>query len=330
MKNLLNTLTQTFGPSGYEKEIRNFIQKEIEPFVDEIHIDALGNLIARKGTQKQDGKRIMISAHMDELGVMASHIDKDGFVYIAFIGGINPLTCFGTRVKFMDGTEGVVYAETKKMNKIPDVTQLFVDVGASSKEDCPIKVGDVGVFVRPFLDLGNRVVSKALDDRIGCLITIETLKSIKDSPNELYFVFTVQEEVGVRGAVTSAYAIDPDMGIAVDVTISSDVPGGEQLNPVLGKGPCVKIKDSMLISHPKVIKTMTDAAERKGIPYQMEVLRYAGTDAGAIQFARSGVPSGCLSVACRYVHSPSEMVDWKDVENSIQLLTEILEKPVIL
>ncbi|MHC1771454.1 MAG: M42 family metallopeptidase [Flexilinea sp.] len=330
MKNLLNNLTQTFGPSGYENEIRGLIQNEIESCVDEMYVDALGNLIARKGKLKDGGKRIMISAHMDELGVMVSHIDENGFVYIAFIGGINPLTCFGSRVKFINGTEGVVYAETKKMHIVPDVTQLFVDVGATSKADCPLKTGDIGVFVRPFLDLGNRVVSKALDDRIGCLVVIEALKIIKESPNELYFVFSVQEEVGIRGAVTSAYAIDPDMGIAVDVTIAADIPYGEKANPVLGKGPCVKVRDGNLIANPNVINAMTEAAEQAGIPYQMEVLRFAGTDAGAIQFARSGVPAGCLSIACRYVHSPSEMVDWNDTQNSIRLLTELLEKPVKL
>ncbi len=328
MKTLLDKLTQTFGPSGYENEIRALIRKEIEPYVDELHIDALGNLIARKGTKRDGGKRIMISAHMDELGVMASHVTDEGFVYIAFIGGINPLTCFGSRVRFGNGTEGVIYAETKKMNKVPDVTQLFVDVGATSKENCPVKTGDIGVFVRPFLDLGDRVVSKALDDRIGCYVAIETLKAIKESPNELYFVFSVQEEVGVRGAITSAYAVDPEIGIAVDVTISADTPHCEPANPVLGKGPCVKVRDGMLIASPKVIQAMTDAAEKAAIPYQMEVLRFAGTDAGAIQFARSGVPSGCLSIACRYVHSPSEMVDWNDTLNSIRLLTVLLENPL--
>lgn len=330
MKTLLDKLTQTFGPSGYETEVRALIQKEIEPFVDEMHVDVLGNLIARKGTKKEGGKRIMVAAHMDELGVMVSHVTDEGFAYIAFLGGISPLTCFGARVKFANGTEGVIYAETKKMNKVPEVAQLFVDVGATSRENCPLKTGDVGVFVRPFLDFGGRVVSKALDDRIGCYVAIETLKAVGESPNELYFVFTVQEEVGVRGAKTSAYAVDPEIGIAVDVTVAADTPHCEPANPVLGKGPCIKVRDGMLIANPAVIRAMTDTAEKAEIPYQMEVLRFAGTDAAAIQLTRSGVPAGCVSIACRYVHSPSEMVDWNDTLNSIRLLTALLEQPFSL
>jgi len=330
MKNLLEKLTQTPGVSGYENEIREVIRKEIEPFADDIQIDVMGNLIARKGIKKSGGKRIMISSHMDEIGLMASHINDKGFVYVATIGGVNPLTCFGARVKFLNGTEGVVYAETKKMDKVPTVDQLFVDVGADSAKTCPVKVGDEAVFVRSFLDMGNRVVSKAIDDRIGCLVAIETIKALKDSPNELFFVFSTQEEVGLRGAKTSAFSINPEMGIAVDVTLAADVPHCEPGNPVLGKGPCIKVRDGSLIAHPKVIDAMKKAADRTGIEVQMEVLSHAGTDAGAIQLVRSGVPAGCLSIACRYVHSPSEMVDINDVSESVRLLVDLLSNPVDL
>ncbi len=330
MKKLLEELTQTSGISGEEKEIRALIRKEIEPYADEITVDVMGNLIARKGKKKVGGKRLMISAHMDEIGLMASHIDERGFVYVAAIGGVSPLTCFGARVRFTNGTEGVIYAETSKMEKVPTIAQLFIDVGATSAEDCPVKVGDTAVFVRPFLDLGNRMVSKAMDDRIGCLVAIETLKSIKKSPNEIYFVFSTQEEVGIRGARTSAYAIDPEVGIAVDVTLSADTPHGDQGNPVLGGGPCIKVRDGSLIAHPKVIAAMKKAGKNAGVETQMEVLRFAGTDAGAIQLVRSGVPAGCLSIACRYVHSPSEMVDLKDVKDAILLLTDLASKPIEL
>ncbi|HPJ64752.1 MAG TPA: M42 family metallopeptidase [Flexilinea sp.] len=330
MKNLLEKLTQTTGVSGYENEIREVIRKEIEPFADDIQIDVMGNLIARKGIKKSGGKRIMISSHMDEIGLMASHINDKGFVYVATIGGVNPLTCFSARVKFLNGTEGVVYAETQKMDKVPTVDQLFVDVGADSAETCPVKVGDEAVFVRSFLDMGNRVVSKAIDDRIGCLVAIETIKALKDSPNELFFVFSTQEEVGLRGAKTSAFSINPEMGIAVDVTLAADVPHCEPGNPVLGKGPCIKVRDGSLIAHPKVIDAMKKAADRTGIEVQMEVLSHSGTDAGAIQLVRSGVPAGCLSIACRYVHSPSEMVDINDVSESVRLLVDLLSNPVDL
>ena len=330
MKKLLEKLTQTSGVSGYEKEIRELIRKEIEPYADEIQVDVMGNLIVRKGKKTEDGKRIMISAHMDEIGLMVSHVDEHGFVYVAAIGGVNPLTCFGARVKFQNGTEGVVYAETKKMDKVPTMAQLFVDVGASSPENCPVKTGDVAVFVRPFLDLGDRMVSKAMDDRIGCLVAIQALQAIKKTPHELYFVFSTQEEVGLRGARTSAYSINPDMGIAIDVTMAADTPHCEPGNPTLGNGPCIKVRDGSLIAHPKVIQAMKEAAEEANVKTQMEVLRFAGTDASAIQMVHSGVPAGCLSIASRYIHSPSEMVDTQDVNDSIVLLTQLLSNPVSL
>lgn len=328
MKNLINKLTQTCSPSGYENEIREIILNEVESYADECTIDQMGNLFVKKNSKKKNAKKIMIAAHMDEIGVMASHIDKNGFVYIAAIGGVNPLTCLGGRVKFLNGTEGVIYAETEKMNKVPTFNQLFVDVGADSKESCPIRTGDIGVFQRPFMEIGNRWVSKTLDNRVGCLIAIETIKTLQDSPHDLTFVFTTQEEVGLRGASVAAYTVNPDMGIALDVTVSADTPFGEQANPVLGEGPCIKVRDNSLVASPKVIATMIDAAEKAELPYQMEVLRFAGTDAGAIQQTRSGVPSGCISVACRYVHSPSEMVDRRDVSNAIKLLTKILTSEI--
>lgn len=330
MKQLVEKLTQTFGPSGYEKQIREVILDIVEPYADECRVDAMGSLIVKIGNKAENGKRVMISAHMDEIGLMASHIDENGFVYVAALGGINPLNCVAARVRFENGVEGVIGVEKEKMDKVPTLAQLFVDVGAKTKEECPVKVGDVAVFERPFLDLGERWVSKTMDNRIGCAIAIETLKNIKNSPNELYFVFSVQEEVGCRGALTAAYSIDPDMGIAVDVTVSADTPYGDHCNTVLGNGPCIKARDALLVANPKVIAATQAAAERVGVPYQMEVLRFAGTDAGNIQLIRSGVPSGAVSVACRYVHSPSEMVDVNDVKNSVKLLSELLSSEIKL
>ncbi len=328
MKKILQKLVETAATSGYESAIRDVIRKEVEPYADEIRVDVMGNLIVRKGSKKNGGKRIMVSAHMDEIGLMVSHVTEDGFAYVAAIGGVNPLTCFGARVKFLNGASGVIYAETQKMDKKPTISQLFVDVGATSRENCPVKTGDVCVFDRPFLDLGGRWVAKALDDRIGCLIAIETLKALKPGPNEVYFVFSTQEEVGIRGARTSAYDIDPEMGIAIDVTLAADQPHGETGNMRLGDGPCIKVRDGSLLAHPAVIAAMSAAAKKAGVKSQMEVLRFAGTDAAAIQLTRSGVPAGCLSVACRYVHSPSEMVDVQDVKDSINLLTTLLQSTI--
>ncbi len=328
MKELLEKLTQTFGPSGFESRIRDLILENIKDYVDEYRIDALGNLIARKGEKKDGGKRIMISAHMDEIGLMVTHIDKNGFAYLANIGGVRPLNCVSNRIIFENGVEGTIQARDIQPGKTPVMSQLYVDTGAKSAEDSRVHIGDPAVFVGKFVEQGDHWMSKTLDDRVGCLIAIETLKAITDTPNELYFVFSVQEEVGARGAQTSAYSLDPDVGIAIDVTLCNDTPGLIEKSPVMGAGPCIKVKDASLIGTPWLNKALFDAAERAGITCQAEVLRVAGTDAETINLTRGGVPSSAVSVACRYVHSPSEVVDINDVKQSVSLLTEFLSNVV--
>ncbi len=328
MKKLIEKLISTPGPSGYEAQIREVVRGEIENLVDEVKVDALGNLIAKKG---DGGKKIMLAGHMDEIGVIATHIDENGFVRFSNLGGVYPRYVPGGRVRFLDGTLGVIGTErVTDTYKVPPLNKMYIDVGATGKKDCPIKVGDVAVFDRPFSVLGSRLVSKAMDDRIAVAVMIETLRQLKKSPYELYFVFTVQEEVGVRGATTAAFGIDPDLGLAVDVTMTGDTPKGVKMDIALGKGPAIKIKDSGSLADPRVVKWMVNAAEKAKIPHQMEILEFGGTDARAIQLTRAGVPAGCLSIPCRYVHSPSEMVDLGDVENSVKLLVELLSKPVIL
>ena len=328
MKELLEKLTSAFGPSGYESQVRDLILETIKDDIDEYRIDALGSLITRKGTRKENGKRIMVSAHMDEIGLMVTHVDEQGFAYVTNLGGVRPLNCISNRVVFADGTEGMLCARDMKPGEIPPMDKLFVDTGASSRENCKVKIGDPAVFVGRFVDMGNRWMSKTMDDRIGCLIAIEALKALKESPNEVWFVFSVQEEVGLRGAKTSAYSVDPEIGIALDVTLCNDTPGLVERNLKFGAGPCIKAKDGSLVGTPWLNNALYDAAERAGIPYQVEVLRGAGTDAGAISLTRSGVPSSAISVACRYVHSPSEMVDVNDVKQAIQLLVEFLSKEI--
>jgi len=328
MKNLIEKLITTPGPSGYESLIREVVRAEVENFADEIKVDALGNLIAKKGSS---GKKVMLAGHMDEIGVIATHIDENGFVRFSNLGGVFPRYVPGGRVRFLDGTLGVIGTERLTDSyKVPPLNKMFIDVGAINKKDCPIKVGDVAVFERPFSVLGNRLVSKAMDDRIAVAVMIESLRRLKKSPHELYFVFTVQEEVGVRGATTAAFGIDPDLGLAVDVTMTGDTPKGVKMDVALGKGPAIKIKDAGSLSDPRVVDWMVATAQKAKIPYQMEILEYGGTDARAIQLTRAGVPAGCLSIPCRYVHSPSEMVDLDDVENSVNLLVELLNQPVTL
>ena len=328
MKQLIQKLTDIFSPSGYENEIRNIIRAEIKEFADETRVDALGNLIARKGKGRT---RVMVAAHMDEIGLMATHVDEKGFVRFTGIGGVYPRNLPGGRVRFVNGAQGVIGLDGGIFgNDLPPLEKMFIDVGASNKNDCPIKTGDVAAFERPFLDLGKRVVAKSMDDRIGCAVAIEALRALRSTPNEVYFVFTTQEEVGTRGAQTSAYGIDPDLGFSIDVTGWGDTPGQRDFDVALGKGPAIKIRDGGMLSDPRIVDWMVSTAEKKKIPYQREVLLGGTTDARAMQLVRGGVPVGCISIPCRYVHSPSEMIDYDDFQNAVKLITALLRVPIKL
>lgn len=331
MKALIQKLVETIAPSGYETPIRELILGEIKDAADEVRVDALGNLVVRKGQKSPAGKRIMLAAHMDEIGLIATHVDENGFVRFSTIGGVRPHTLYGGRVRFLNGTAGVIGGERlENMERVHSFEKLFIDVGATSKEDCPVRVGDVAAFERPFLDLGKRLVAKSMDDRISVAVMIETLRQLGQSPHELYFVFSTQEEVGVRGATTAAFGVDPEIGIAVDVTATGDTPKGMKMAVALGKGPAIKVKDSGMIADPRVVRWMADTAEQAGIPYQLEILEGGSTDARAMQLTRAGVAAGCLSIPCRYIHTPSEMVDYDDVQNAVRLLTALLQSAVEL
>ncbi len=328
MKSLIEKIITTPGPSGYEKQIRQTILSEIEECADEIQIDALGNLIVRKGRADE---KFMLAAHMDEIGVMVTHVDDNGFARFTNIGGVFPLYCPGGRVRFLDGTLGVIGTERiKDTSHTPPLEKMFIDLGATNREDCPVQVGSVAVFDRSFNQLGNRLVSKAMDDRISVVVLIEALRQLKKSPYEVYFVFTAQEEVGVRGATTAAYGIAPDFGLAIDVTRTGDTPKGITMDVSLGKGPAIKVKDSGIVVDPRIVRWMVETANNANLPYQLEILERGGTDARAIQLSRAGVPSGCISIPCRYVHSPSEMVDLEDVENAVNLVIALLGNPINL
>ncbi|GAB4505284.1 MAG: M42 family metallopeptidase [Anaerolineales bacterium] len=331
MKSLIQKLTETFAPSGYEAAIRDVIRAEVTSLADEIKVDALGNLWAIKHASAPGGKKIMLSAHMDEIGLIATHVDKQGFVRFTTIGGVRPHTLYGGRVRFVNGSPGVIGGESlSSPHELHSFDKLFIDVGATSDKDCPVKVGDVAAFERPFVDLRQRLTAKSMDDRIGVAVLIETLRALVTTPHEVYFIFSVQEEVGLRGATTAAFGVDPDIGIAVDVTGSGDTPKGMKMAVALGDGPAIKIKDGGMLADARVVAWMIATAKKHNLPYQREVLLGGTTDAKTIQTARSGVPAGCVSIPCRYVHSPSEMVDYADVQNAVRLLTAMLSAPVDL
>lgn len=334
MNDLIKKLVEAYGPSGFEDQMRDLIRPEIEKYADEISVDAMGNLIARKAGGGRSGRgkkglKVMVAAHMDEIGLMISHITEDGFCRFTNIGGIYTHTLLGSRVQFADGRIGIIYSDRiTDRSKVHGLEKHYIDVGATSREDCPVKVGDAVGFVRPFLAQGKRLSAKSMDDRIGCVVAIEALKRLKKTPHDVYFVFSVQEEVGTRGAQAAANMLDPDVGIALDVTLAGDTPEPTPIAIELGKGTAIKVKDSGMIAHAGLVRVMKQRAEEAKIPYQLEVLTGGSTDARSIQIANGGAAAGCISIPCRYVHSQSETVDADDVENSIKLLVEILSKPI--
>jgi endoglucanase len=293
----------------------------------EARVDALGNLIVlRKGA---GGRKVMLAAHMDEIGVVVTHVDEKGFLRFGGIGGVRPLHLNGGRVRFADGTTGTIRLEKlDDATKVPALEKFYIDVGAQDRSACQVKVGDVGSFQRPCEDLGGRIIAKAMDDRIGCAVLLEVMRELKDSPHDLYFVFTVQEEVGLRGATTSGYGVEPDVALAVDVTGTGDTPECAPMAVSLGAGPAVKVKDGGMLAHVGVKDWLLRTAEAAGIPCQREVLTAGTTDACAIQVTRAGVPAGCVSVPTRYVHSPSEMVDYGDVRGAVTLIMAALSAAI--
>ncbi len=330
MKDLIQKLVESFGPVGYEDEVRALIRAEIAKQADEIHVGQLGDLIAvKQGAGK--GLKVMLVAHMDEIGLMVTHIDKRGYARVAPLGGVFPLYSVGARVRFANGRLGVLEADRREDNsKAPTLDQLYIDVGATGKVDCPVSVGDVAIFHQSLEYAGERLIAKSLDDRVGCAILIETLRRLRQTPHDVYFVFSVQEEITSVGARTAAYGIAPDVAIAVDVTLTGDTPKALPMAVEMGKGPAIKVRDAGMIADVRVKNWMVQRAKAARLPYQLEIFTLGTTDAYAVQTVRGGVPSGGVLVPARYVHSQVEMVDLADVENAVKLLLELLKKPIAL
>ncbi len=324
----IKKLVEAYGPSGHEEQVRAIILGMIDGLADEISVDALGNVIAWRRSGKEGALKVMLSAHMDEIGMMVTHVDKNGFLRFTAIGGLFPNTLHGNRVRFADGTIGVIGTDSDvAATSAPTLEQLFIDVSNGSAKH-NIKVGDAAGLARDLVVRGERLIAKSMDDRIGCAVQIEVMRQLKASPHDIAFVFSVQEEVGLRGARTAAYTVDPDLAIAIDVTRTGDTPKGLKMAVELGKGPAIKVKDSGMLASPEVIALMEQVAKRAGIPYQREVLERGSTDAASMQLTRAGVRAGCLSIPCRYVHTTSETVDLNDVQNGVKLLLALLEGPI--
>lgn len=325
---LLENILTAYGPSGHEGRVANVIAAALEKHVDSLTTDVMGNLIAvKKGTE--GGKRIMLSAHMDHIGLAVIDADKNGFLRVCNVGGIRAAKMVSGHVVFENGVCGVVGADEKVEGEL-QVSDLYIDVGAESKEEAlsMVSVGDMCVMKPRMTKLGeNRIASPAMDDRIACFVQAQALLELEgDCKNEIVAVFSVQEEVGLRGATTAAYAAEPQLGIAIDVTGVGDVPSLKTKVAVkLGGGAAVKIMDRSLIATPWVVDMMEKLAKEKDIPMQREVLPYGGTDAGAIQKTRGGVPTGAISIPCRYIHSEAETVDIRDVRACIDLVKACIQ-----
>jgi putative aminopeptidase FrvX len=331
----LKRLSEAPGIPGHETKIRAIVREALAEHVDEVETDHLGNVIAHK---RGPAPLVAVAAHMDEIGFIVSHIEKEsGFLRMQPYGGFDPKTLIAQRVVVHTengdligciGSKPIHILTEEERKKPPDLKELFVDVGLPEEEVRKrVSIGDPMTLRQDFLMHEQTVSGKALDDRLGIYVGIEAVKRVKDLTCDLYFVGTTQEEVGLRGARVAGFAINPEIGIALDVTVAADMPGvpGAQQVTQLGKGVAIKLSDSMSISHPALVKAMRKLAEEREIPYQMEVLPRGGTDAGAFQMAQEGAAVITLSIPTRYVHSVVEMAHQEDLKAAIDLLTAFLE-----
>ncbi len=324
---LLEKLTMCISPSGRESAITDIIREELLDVCDEIFTDTLGNLICHK---KGSGKKLMLAAHMDEIGFMVNYIDENGFIRFSPIGGILKYNSINSTIEFTNGEKGKISYENKENPSSVGFDKMYIDIGASSKEDAlkRVQIGDMATYGSNFAQTGDKIMSKALDDRAGCWALIRAMQNAKETPNDVYAVFTVQEEVGCRGAKTAAALINPDIAIAVDVSNVGDTPKSLELNLSLGKGPAIKIKDASFIIHEKVKNLLLNAAKESGISYQIEAASFGGTDSGAIHLTGGGIPSGTVSIPTRYIHSANEVIDKNDLFNTALFIEKVIKTPV--
>ena len=334
---LQKQLVEVALPSGFEKPQGRLLAQWAKPYVDEVFTDALGNVYCHK---KGPGKRMMFPAHMDVIGLMVTFVDDKGYLRFEPIGGHSPAALIGCTVRLESGVRGSVWADAsadiyKHGFGDVDIHDLYIDIGAESREEAEeaAPIGSVCVFDVPVTLQGDTLISPYTDDLCGCIALLVAMEELKDTQveNDLWFVFTVQEEVGLRGAKPAAWDVQPHMGIAVDVTRTGDTAGeidGQRMQVSMGKGPTVKIKDSSVQCNPQVMELLRKAAKAAKIPYQDEILLAGGTDTAAVQKTRAGILSGCVSIPCRNIHAPAEMVSVKDVENVGKLLAAAAKMPL--
>lgn len=329
MYETIKKYTGAFSVTGREKRLADLIEADLKPFAAEIKRDAMGNLIVyKKGADPT--KKLMIAAHMDEIGFIVTAIDDKGFVRVSNVGGINPLFTSYQIVAFENGTKGAIVADGSVKGDLK-VKDLVIDIGAKDKKDAcrKVAVGDLCAPVPSFTRLMNkRIAAKALDDRLGCAIAAKSAMNVKTPAYDTYYVFSVQEEVGCRGTVPASFALQPDYAIAIDVTATGDAVGARPMEVSLGKGAAIKLKDSSVICSELMVNAMVDCAKQNKIAYQLEVLESGGTDTHSMQLAAGGCHAGCISIPTRYIHSPVETVDLGDVEACEKLLSALVTEGI--
>ncbi len=333
---LLEKLMEAYGVSGSEEQVRAIIKKEIKPYIDDIKVDTSGNLIAH---QKGKEPTLMVAAHMDEIGLVVQHIDKDGNIDFDRVGGIENLTLIGQRVlletKNKKMIQGVItsqeLSEGDGIEELPIDDDLFIDTGLNRKElnKLGIRTGTFVNLIQENVTLGNKkiICGKAIDNRVGCYILIELIKKFRKTiKNDMYFVFTVQEEIGLYGAKTSAFEIKPEWAVAVDVTNADDTVSDEATK-IIGKGPTITVKDESMIGNKAINNKLEEISKKKRIPIQFDVGGGGTTDAVSIYFSRGGVPATVVGVPMRNIHSTVGIAHTDDIDNCIKLLLELFKSP---
>ena len=331
--NLLKKICLAPGAPGYEQRIRELVIQEVTPLVDEVSVDTMGSVIAVK--KGKSDKKVMVAAHIDEIGFMVTHIDDQGFLRFDTLGGFDPKTLTSQRV-IIHGKEDVLgvmgckpihLMKPEERSKQIPISEYFIDTGMSKEEvEKVISIGNSITRERELVEMGDCVNSKSLDNRVSVFILLETLRKLQDQevPYDLYAAFTVQEEVGLRGAISSAHRINPDFGFALDVTIAFDVPSAQPHEMVtkLGKGAAIKIKDGTVISDYRMVEYMKTTANKHEISWQAEVLPAGGTDTAGIQrHGKNGAIAGAISIPTRYIHQTIEMANKSDINDCIELLS---------
>jgi endoglucanase len=333
---ILRELSEAYGVSGNEDDVRSILHDAVREHVDEVRVDALGNLLTVKRGTGEDPMRVMLAAHMDEIGLMVVGHDDKGMLKVRAVGGIDDrllpglvLSVGPDRIPGVIGIKPIHLVESDEMKKVSKLDELAVDVGAKSQDEAKeiAPLGTYATFATQYRELGGTVTGKAFDDRAGCAVLVELLRGDRFA-FDLHAVFTVQEEVGLRGARVAAFAVDPDCAFALEGTIADDIPKEKEGSPTtrLGGGPAITVMDRSFIADRRLVRLLTSTAEDLDIPHQFKQPGIGGTDAGVIHLAREGVPSATVAVPSRYIHSPVALLSLEDFNNTVRLMRESLSR----